>query len=148
MGAASATGLNVKKLREAKKILMSYDIDLNSEQIYCAITAKQHDDLLAEAQIVSTDFNDKPVLVEGKVMRFLGINFIHTELLATDGSSYRRLPVWVKSGMHLGQWGSLYTDVSQRKDLESHPWQAYMKMTIGATRKDEKKVVEIKCSEA
>lgn len=147
MGAASATGLNVKKLREAKKILMAYDVDVNSEQIFCAITAKQHDDLLAEAQVVSTDFNEKPVLVEGKVMRFLGINFIHTELLETDGSSYRRLPVWVKSGVHLGQWGSIYTDVDQRKDLSGHPWQAYMKMTIGATRIDEKKVVEIKCAE-
>lgn len=148
MGAAAATGLNVKKLREAKKILMAYNNDLESEQIYCAITAKQHDDLLAEAQVVSTDFNEKPVLVEGKVMRFLGINFIHTELLGVDGSSYRRLPVWLKSGMHLGQWGSIYTDVDQRKDLSGHPWQAYMKMTIGATRLDEEKVVEIKCSEA
>lgn len=147
MGASSATGLNVKKLREAKKILMSYNVDLESEQMFCAITAKQHDDLLAEAQVVSSDFNDKPVLVEGKVMRFLGINFIHTELLETDGSSYRRLPVWVKSGMHLGQWGSIYTDVDQRKDITAHPWQAYMKMTIGATRLDEEKVIEIKCAE-
>jgi len=147
MGASAATGLNVKKLREAKKILMSYNIDLNTEQIYCAVTAKQHDDLLAEAQVVSTDFNEKPVLVEGKVTRFLGINFIHTELLGVDGSSYRRLPVWIKSGMHLGQWGSIYTDVDQRKDLTSLPWQAYMKMTIGATRLDEEKVVEIKCAE-
>lgn len=147
MGAASATGLNVKKLREAKKILMSYNVDLESEQIFCAVTAKQHDDLLAEAQVVSTDFNDKPVLVEGKVMRFLGINFIHTELLGVDGSSYRRLPLWVKSGMHLGQWGSIYTDVDQRKDITAHPWQAYLKMTIGATRLDEEKVIEIKCAE-
>lgn len=148
MGAAAATGLNVKKLREAKKILMSYNIDLEAEQIYCAVTAKQHDDLLAEAQVVSTDFNDKPVLVEGRLTRFLGINFVHTELLNVDGSSYRRIPVWVKSGMHLGKWGSLYTDISQRKDLSGHPFQAYMKMTIGATRLDEKKVVEIKCSES
>lgn len=147
MGASAATGLNVKKLREAKKILMAYDIDLNSEQIYCAITAKQHDDLLAEAQVVSNDFNEKPVLVEGRVMRFLGINFVHTELLETDGSSYRRLPVWVKSGVHLGQWGAMSTSIDKRVELSGQPWQAYMKMTIGATRLDEKKVVEIKCAE-
>lgn len=148
MGASTATGLNVKKLREAKKILMSYNIDVATEQVFCGITAKQHDDLLAETQVVSTDFNDKPVLTEGQIMRFLGINFVVSELFATDGSGYRRVPVWVKSGMHLGNWGSLYTDISQRKDLSSHPFQAYMKMTIGATRLDEKKVVEIKCSEA
>ena len=148
MGAAAATGLNVKKLREAKRILMSYNLDLEAEQIYCGITSKQHDDLLAEAQIVSTDFNDKPILQDGRVMRFLGINFVVSELFGLDGSSYRRIPVWVKSGMHLGNWGSLYTDISQRKDLSGHPFQAYMKMTIGATRIDEKKVVEIKCSES
>lgn len=148
MGAAAATGLNVKKLREAKKILMSYDIDLNSEEIYCAITAKQHDDLLAEAQVVSTDFNEKPVLSEGKVIRFLGINFIHTELLDVDTNSYRRLPVWVKSGMHLGQWGSMSTSIDKRADLSGQPWQAYVKMTIGATRLNEEKVIEIKCSES
>lgn len=147
MGASSATGLNVKKLREAVKILMSYNVDLNSEQVYAAITAKQHDDLLAEATVISTDFNSKPVLVDGKITRFMGINFIHTELLGVDSSSYRRVPVWVKSGMHLGQWGSLYTDVDQRKDLSGHPWQAYLKMTIGATRLDEEKVIEIKCAE-
>lgn len=147
MGASSATGLNVKKLREAIKILMAYNVDLNVEQPYAAITAKQHDDLLAEATVISTDFNSKPVLVDGKITRFMGINFIHTELLGVDGSSYRRIPVWVKSGMHLGQWGSLYTDVDQRKDLSGHPWQAYLKMTIGATRLDEEKVIEIKCAE-
>lgn len=147
-GASAATGLNVKKLREAIKILMAYNVDLNSEQVYAAITAKQHDDLLAEATVISMDFNSKPVLVDGKITRFMGINFIHTELLGVDGSSYRRIPVWVKSGMHLGQWGSLYTDVDQRKDLSGHPWQAYLKMTIGATRLDEEKVIEIKCSEA
>jgi len=147
-GASSATGLNVRKLREAIKILMAYNVDLNSEQVYAAITAKQHDDLLAETTVISTDFNSKPVLVDGKITRFMGINFIHTELLGVDGSSYRQVPVWVKSGMHLGQWGSLYTDVDQRKDLSGHPWQAYLKMTIGATRLDEEKVIEIKCSEA
>ncbi len=145
-GASAATGLNVKKLREAKRILMSYDIDLNTEQIYCAINAKQHDDLLGEAQVVSTDFNEKPVLVDGRVTRFLGINFIHTELLQTDGT-YRRIPVWIKSGMHLGMWGSVYTSIDKRTDLSGHPWQAYMKMTLGATRLDEKKVIEIKCAE-
>ena len=148
MGAATATGLNVKKLREAKKILMAYDIDVATEQIFCGITAKQHDDLLAEAQVVSTDFNDRPVLTEGRIMRFLGINFVHSELYGLDTNSYRRLPVWIKSGMHLGQWGAMETNISKREDLSGQPFQAYQKLTIGATRLDEKKVVEIKCSES
>ena len=148
MGASAATGMNVKKMREAKRILMSYDIDLRSNQIYMGVTSKQHDDLLAEAQITSTDFNDKPVLVEGMVTRFLGINLIQTELLALDSNSYRRCPVWIKSGMHLGQWGSMSTNLSQETQLSGQPYQIYQKMMIGATRLDEKKVIEIKCSEA
>lgn len=148
-GAAAATGLNVPKLRAAKKILMANQVDLESDPIYCVITAEQHDDLLAEVQIISSDFNgaDRPVLMDGRVQRFLGINFIHCERIGVDASSYRRCPVFAKSGMYLGTWNELHTDVSQRKDLTGHPWQAYLYATFGATRLDEKKVCEIKCSE-
>lgn len=148
MGAAAATGLNVKKLREAKRILMSYDLDFDKEEIYVGITSKQHDDLLAETQVVSSDFNERPVLMEGRVIRFLGFNLVQSELFQTDPSGYRRCPVWAKSGMHLGQWGAMETNISKREDLSGQPWQAYQKLTIGATRLDEKKVIEIKCSEA
>ncbi len=147
-GAASNSGLTVAKLREAKRLLMAAEVDLENDTIHCAVTAKQHDDLLAEAQIISTDFNDKPVLVEGKIQRFLGINFVHTELLEVDGNSFRRVPIWAKSGMHLGLWNDITTDVSQRKDLQSLPFQAYVYMTSGSTRIEEEKVIEVKATEA
>lgn len=148
-GAAAATGLTVAKLREAKRILMAAEVDLDSDAITCAVTAQQHDNLLAEAQIISTDFNDKPVLVEGKIQRFLGINFIHCERLAlsTDGNSDRLVPVWAKSGMYLGMWNDMTTDISQRKDLQGLPWQTYVYMTAGATRLEEKKTVQVACDE-
>lgn len=146
-GSTGATGLNVAKLREAKKLLMAANVDLDSDPLFCPITATQHDNLLAEAQVVSTDFNDKPVLVDGKVVRFMGINFVHTELLETDGSGYRRIPVYAKSGLHLGMWNDITSDVAQRKDLQGLPWQAYVYGTFGATRLEEKKTVEIKCAE-
>lgn len=147
-GASAATGLNVAKLRAGKKLLMAADIDLESEEIYCAISATQHDNLLGEIQVISSDFNDKPVLVDGKVTRFLGINFIHTERLPVNGSSQRRNPMWVKSGVCLGVWNDIVTDVTQRKDLRGHPWQVYLQGTFGATRLEEKKVVEMPCVEA
>lgn len=146
-GASGTVGLTVAKLREAKRILMAADVDMEMETLYCAVTAKQHDDLLAEAQVISTDFNDKPVLVEGKIQRFLGIEFIHTELLETDASSYRRVPVWAMSGVHLGLWNDITTNVSRRSDLQGEPFQAYVYMTAGATRLEEEKVVEIQCGE-
>lgn len=148
-GAAAATGLTVAKLREAKRILMAAEVDIDSDQITCAVTAQQHDNLLAEAQVISTDFNDRPVLVDGKIERFLGINFIHSERLAlsSDGNSDRLVPVWAKSGLYLGMWNDMTTDISQRKDLQGLPWQTYVYMTAGATRLEEKKVVQIACDE-
>lgn len=145
-GAAANTSLTVAKLREAKRIMMANEVDLEADAITVVVTAKEHDNLLSEAQVTSLDFNDKPVLVEGKVARFLGMNIIHCERLALDGSSYRRVPVFAKSGMHLGIWNDIQTSVSQRHDLQGEPWQAYCLGTFGATRLEEKKIVEIKCA--
>ena len=145
--ATGEVGLTVAKLREAKRILMANEVDLKTDQIYCAVTARQHDNLLAETQVISTDFNEKPVLVEGMVTRFLGINLIHTERLDLVSSDNRQIPVWAKSGMYLGTWQDINTSISQRNDIQSEPWQAYLKMMMGATRLEEKKVVQILCDE-
>lgn len=145
---AANVGLTVAKMREAKRILMANEVDLDAEMPTIALTSKEHDGLLKEAQVVSTDFNDRPVLVEGKVVRFLGFNVVHCERLSTllDGSGHRRIPAFVKSGVHLGVWNDVVTDITQRKDLQGLPWQAYVYMTMGATRIEEKRVVEIKCA--
>lgn len=148
VGASGATGLNVEKLREGKKLLMAAEVDLDMEPIVMGITAEQHDDLLSLVQVVSTDFNDRPVLVDGRVQRFLGINFIHIERLETDPSGYRRCPMWVPSGMHLGIWNEIEADLDRRADLAGKPWQISLDGTFGATRLMEEKVVEVKCDES
>lgn len=147
VGAAGATGLNIAKLREAKKILMANEVDIDNDPLFCIITAEQHDDLLNEAQAISLDYNTRPVLVDGKITAFMGFNFIHTERLGVDGDSYRRVPAFAKSGMHLGMWNDIKTMISERDD-KGYATQVYVKGTFGATRTEEKKVVEIKCSEA
>ena len=145
--ASGNVGLTVDKLREARRILMENEVDLDAEPVYCAISAEQHDDLLGQIQVVSSDFNsDTPVMKDGKVMQFLGINFIHTERLPLS-STYRRCPVWVPSGVHLGMWNDIMSDITQRRDLSSHPYQVYLMGTFGATRTEEKKVVDILCAE-
>lgn len=146
-GAASATNLTVAKLRAGKKILLQNEVDLESDMIYMAINAANHDNLLSEVQVISSEFNDKPVMVEGKITRFLGVNFIHTELLATgtddaSGTS-TACPMWAKSGAVLGIWNDISSDISQRKDLQGLPYQAYVFGTFGASRLEEKKVVQI-----
>lgn len=146
-GAASAVNLTVAKLRAGIKILLANEVDLDQDQIFCAINAANHDSLLAEVQVISQEFNDKPVMVEGKIKRFLGVDFIHTELLNTgtddlSGTS-TAVPMWAKSGAYLGIWNDINSKISERPDLESIPYQAYVKGTFGGTRLEEKKVVQI-----
>lgn len=139
--------LNVAKLRAVREIAMANHIDLQEDPLYCGTTAKDDAALLNEIEIISSDFNggDKPVLKDGKVERFLGINFVHCELIETvlAGTNEVTLPVWTKSGMHMGVWEDVKVSVSQRHDIQGEPWQAYVIGTFGATRLDEKKVFAI-----
>jgi len=146
IGSTGATGLNIAKLREAKRVLMANEVDIDNDPLFCVISAQQHDDLLNEAQAISLDYNTRPVLVDGKITAFMGFNFIHSERLDVDGSSYRRVAAFAKSGMHLGMWKDISTMISERAD-KGYATQVYVKGTFGATRTEEKKVVEIKCAE-
>lgn len=145
-GSASNVGLTVSKLREAKRLLMEGEVDIDNDPLFCVVTAEQHDDMLNEVQATSLDYNTRPTLVDGRITAFMGFNFIHCERLAVDGSSYRRVPAFAKSGMHLGLWNDITTSIDRRAD-KSNAMQVYCKVTCGATRTEEGKIVEIKCAE-
>jgi hypothetical protein len=151
-GAAGATNLTVAKLREVVKTFLQNNVDIDREQITGALNAKAHDALLGEMQITSMDYQTKPVLEEGRIRRFMGINFVLTEEVTnictgTDDQSGTSvgIPFWVSSGMHLGVWIDTNTNITQRTDLKLQPWQIYMDMMVGATRIEEKKIVRVWC---
>lgn len=138
--------LNVAKLRECRRLMMANHIDLDMETPIIPITAADHDALLGEIQVVSRDFNGgAPVLQNGKITEFMGFRFVHCELVETvcAGTNEVTLPVWVPSGMYLGVWGDVASNVSRRDDLQGLPWQLYTTMTIGATRLEENRVYAI-----
>jgi Phage capsid protein len=156
-GATAPTGLTVAKLRQGKLILMQNEAFSDEEGdpgdptsgLVCVAGARQLDNLMAEAQVVSRDFNDQPVLEEGRVKRFLGIEFVRSERLQTgtddQAGTSTKVFVWQRDGMHLGIWNDITTNISQRHDLQSEPWQSYIFMTAGATRLEEKRVVQLWC---
>lgn len=144
----TGSGLNVEKLRAAKKILLQNNVNVSYEKIYIGVTPQQHDDLLALTQVVSTDFNTRPVLGEdGMINQFLGMNFIISNELPVDGSSYRRLPVWVASGMGCGVWQDTKVDIRKLPDRKGNPDYIEVTRTKGYTRLEEAKCVEIKAAE-
>lgn len=146
----TTSNMNVAKLKAGIRIFLANEVDLDAEQIYCAISATENDALLKEIEVINEDYGPMKAVVEkGRVRSFLGVQFINTERLAlgTDdlAGTSRGIPMWVKSGMHLGIWNDVMGDVDQRNDLRGKPWQAYVTQTIGAARLEEKRVVRIWC---
>jgi len=139
--------LNVAKLKAVKELMRANFVDFDNDPVYIGLTAKDESSLLEDIQMVSSDFNqrDTPVLQDGKLTRFLGMNFIYCELIESvaAGTNEVDVPVWAKSGMHLGVWNEIQASITVRNDIQSEPWQAYVKMTCGATRLEEDKVYNI-----
>lgn len=144
--ATTAGGLTIAKLREAMQLLIAAEVDVDNEELYCAIGAQQHDDLLGETQAVSLDYTNMPVLVDGRIRSFMGFNFVDSQRLDLSGTD-RTVICWAKSGLCLGIWNDLEVKISERDD-KSYATQVYVKGTFGATRLEEQKVVAITCSEA
>jgi hypothetical protein len=160
VGSANPTGLNISKLRAAKKMLMAAEVDIDNEQLFVAITAEQHDNLLNETQAISLDYNTKPVLVDGKISSFMGFNFIHSERIPggagfnkalnpaltgyTEGATYL-LPFWARSGVALGVWNDVKAQIDRRPD-KRNSWQVYVTGTFGGTRLEEKRCGIITCA--
>lgn len=140
--ASGNTHLTVAKLKEAKRILMANEVDLETDQLYCTARAIDIDSLMDEITVTSRDFNDAPVMRDGKLTRFFGFNLIHSELCPTS-SSNTLLAAWAGSGVHFGTWQDVETKITQRTDLRGQPWQVYVSAMFGATRLQEKKVVQV-----
>ena len=144
--AHGSAGLSVTKLIEAKEILDAADIDPEEER-YLVCTSKQLSDLLAITQITSADFNSVKALVQGEIDTFMGFNFIRTERLDTNSSSNRLVLAFAKSGIGLAVGSDIQTRISERAD-KNYATQVFLSMTIGATRIEDEKVVEIECTES
>lgn len=142
--AVGGTGLTIAKLRQAKRILMTNEVDMEMDPLYIAVTATQIDNLLGTVEVTSADYNTVKALVQGDVDSFMGFKFVHCERLGVDGSGDRRCFAWAKSGLHVGMWNDINSKITERAD-KSYATQVYVKGTFGATRVEEKKVVEIIC---
>ena len=143
-GTAANSGLTIGKLRRAKFILDSNEVDEEEERII-VVSARQLQDLLRTVEATSADYNTVRALVDGNVNTFMGFKFRRTQLLGLT-STVRSCYAYVKSGIVLAERG-LKTYMDVRTDL-SHSLQIRSVASLGAVRMEEKKVVEIACDEA
>lgn len=148
-GVGSATGMNLSKMEAAMQLLLASEVDLDAEVPLMGISPKQHRELKALTEVKSSDFNNRKVLGEdGMLKHFNGFDLIISNRLPTDGSGYRRIPVWVKSGMGKGLWSDIKGEIRKRPDLQGNPDYAEATMALDFTRLEEVRCVEIKCAES
>lgn len=145
-GAAAASGLTVAKMIEAKRVMRKAQAPVDTEQLTWVTNSQGEADLLNQVQVVSTEFNDRPVLTDGKVTRFLGWDIVYSERL-TSSSSLRQNIAMLKSGAYLGIWKDTENSIDRRTDLSGLPWQLATLMSSGATRLEPGRLLQVLCSD-
>jgi hypothetical protein len=146
-GGSGNVGLNVSKLIATKSLFGKADIDTDDPEnkLYFGVSQAQVDELLAQTEIKSSDYNTIKALVEGKVSTFMGFEFVRSERFAW-ASNIRSCPAWCKSGVKLAMPKDITTEVAKRAD-KSFNWYAYASMSLASGRIEETKVVEVACAE-
>lgn len=167
IGAVNAAGsavdkLNVKTLRWVNSKFGVNDVDESDERFLCC-SQVQLDNLLAQTEVTSADYNTVRALVDGKVDSFMGFKFIRSQRLLTQGSTlaysytdgsvgsgsgdangHERAFAWAKPGLLLATGMEMKSRIDERAD-KSYATQVYAAMSVGATRLEEEKVVEVLC---
>jgi hypothetical protein len=141
------TGLTVDKLLEAKKILDLADVDPSLPRFFvCGPT--QISNLLNETEVTSSDFNTVKALAQGQLDSFLGFKFIVSNRLKFDATNTddRLAYAFTADAIKLAIGKDVMARIDERAD-KSYSTQVYYCMSIGATRMEEEKVVEIACDE-
>jgi hypothetical protein len=146
-GSTANSGLTIAKLRQAAFLLNDAEVD-DSDPRVLVVSAKQIQDLLRTTEVTSADFNSVKALVQGDIDTFLGFKFrrVASSLLPYNSSTgVRTCFAYVRSGLKLADAGrKVHVDIRADK---SHALQIRTVASLGATRMEEKKVVEIAAEE-
>ena len=143
--AHGSANLTVAKILAAKEVLWSNEVD-DSEQMFIVCAGSQISDLLNTTEVKSSDYNTVKALAQGEISDFAGFTFIRSERLDTDATPSRLVYAFVPSAIGLAIGDDVSTRVSERDD-KSYATQVYLSMSLGATRVEEEKIVQIACNE-
>lgn len=162
----SGVNLNIKTLRAVKQKFDGNDVDESIKRCL-AHSSFQLQSLLGEDQITNADYNTIKALVAGEVDSFMGFSFVRLERLPRSASNItydvatgavgtgagtitasksRRCFAWAMDGLLLSKGKEIQARISELPQ-KHYAHQIYASMSLGATRMEEVKVVEVICSE-
>lgn len=163
---AALSPLNTLTLRRVKSKFGINDVD-DSERLHIAVAQQEIDALLGDDQVTSADYNTVKALVQGEIDTFMGFKFHRTQLcpksasgfvasiaattgvvtLSTgNGDALRRCMAWVPSGIVLAIGQDQEAKITEMPG-KNYSTQVFARMTMGAARLEEEKVVGIICTE-
>ena len=141
----NSTNLTIAKVLAAKKLLDAAEVDPD-EARFLICTADQISDFLNITEVKSSDYNTIKALAQGQIDTYLGFKFIRSERLGQDATPNRQVLAFTKSAIGLALGADITTKISERSD-KNYATQVFLSMTIGATRIEDEKMVEIACVE-
>jgi len=143
--AVASAGLTIAKLVSAKELLDAASVDPSIPR-HIVVSPKQISDLLNNTTVTSSDFNTVKALAQGEINSFVGFQFHVSNRLTTDGSGDRQVIAFASDGIKLAIGKEPSARIDERAD-KSYATQVYYCQSLGCTRMEEEKVVEIACSE-
>mgnify|MGYP001178664618 FL=1 len=142
---AADINLSVGKMRRALEIFQENNVPEDEEKVL-VVSPNQIHALLTRKETTSGDFNAIRALVAGELDTFYGFRIVMSNRLAKSGNN-RTCFAFVRSGLELGIGQDVMARIEERADKAFSTY-IYYCMTIGATRLEEEKVVEITCDES
>lgn len=146
--AVGGTGLTKAKIIQARRLFRKNEADNhNGEELFITYTAAAAADILADTTLTSADYMAAKFLQEGDVEgKWMGFTWIPSERTPLS-SGTRMLYAFAKSGVTLGKGADITTKVGEDPG-KGFNTRVYAKMSIGAVRVEEEKVVEIAVTES
>ena len=144
--ANASAGLTLAKLLQAKYILDFNDVDPDIER-HILVGAQHIQDMLNTTEVKNYDYNTVKALVNGQINTFVGFDFtmINRLIGATDGGKSAVI-AYAQTGLALAIGLDIKTRITERAD-KSYSVQVYVSETLGATRVEDEKVVEVSCND-
>ncbi len=137
--------LSLAKVIEAAKILSDNDVDPDEER-YAVVGPAQIEAMLNTSTVTSSDYNSIRLLMKGEIDTFMGFKWITSTRLPKSGN-YRKVFFYAKSAMGLSVGLDVVTSIDKRPD-KNNSMQPYAQMSLGSTRIEEAKIVEVSCDES
>jgi hypothetical protein len=139
--ANGSTGLTVAKVRQVKRLLDVQQCPQNGRHFVTSSYGLE--DLLADPQVTSSDFNTLRTLESGTLNgRWMGFQWHFSDLLGLETTNIQYNFAWHESVIEVGEGAIRELSVDKRSD-KNNAMQVLAKASQGAVRKMENWVVQV-----